>query len=310
MDDSRLRHAAPSCFTAAWLGLAISLWPAIAKAEPAPPPTPGLSMPLPPPVPPERPAELKPPEPPGASVTDPPLPPQRPVELAAPEAPPAAAPKPTTEGASGPNPAIVSPPLPPPPPPELSGEAALALTVTPPDDSACRTRLKRLGVAFEPLPPIANGQCAAAAPLKLTSLGETLPLPQSATLVCGAAEALARWATEVQVVAEQELGKPLTGIVIGTSYECRGQNHDPDARLSEHAFANGADVMSFAFNGRPPVTVGKLADGSPEARFLATVRARACGFFRTVLGPGSDAAHATHLHLDERERSGGHRLCQ
>ena len=50
----------------------------------------------------------------------------------------------------------VPPPTPPERPPELSGEAALALKVSPPDDTACRTRLKRLGVEFEPLPPIAE----------------------------------------------------------------------------------------------------------------------------------------------------------
>ncbi|WP_335645515.1 extensin family protein [Methylobacterium durans] len=109
-------------------------------------------------------------------------------------------------------------------------------------------------------------------------------LPQSATLVCGAAEALARWATEAQAASESELGAPLKAIAIGTSYECRGQNHDPDAKLSEHAYANGIDVMSFSVDGRAPISVVAAPDGTPEARFLATVRARACGFFRTVLG--------------------------
>ncbi|MEA1830733.1 extensin family protein [Methylobacterium durans] len=246
-------------------------------------------------MPPERPQELKPAIVPAAPET--PLPPERPPELtpAAPGAAPAAE--------------APSPPLPPARPPELSGEAALALKVAAPDDGACRIRLKRLGATFEALPRIENGQCGAASPVKLTAL-EGVALPQSATLVCGAAEALARWATEAQAASESELGAPLKAIAIGTSYECRGQNHDPDAKLSEHAYANGIDVMSFSVEGRAPISVVAAPDGTPEARFLATVRARACGFFRTVLGPGSDAAHANHLHLDERERGSGHRLCQ
>ncbi|TXM92352.1 extensin family protein, partial [Methylobacterium sp. WL103] len=134
--------------------------------------------------------------------------------------------------------------------------------------------------------------------------------PQPATLTCAAAEALARWTTEVQVAAERELKQPLAGIAIGTSYECRGQNHDVEAKLSEHAFANGVDVMSFTFAGRPAIAVGAMADGSAEGRFLDAARSRACGFFRTVLGPGSNAAHANHFHLDERERAAGRRLCQ
>ncbi|GJE42365.1 extensin family protein [Methylobacterium soli] len=277
------------------------------------------ALPVPPPRPPERPEELKPsPEKPvsekpapGIPRLEAPLPPERPAELkpAAPEAgkAPDAAPAPSSPSPS--SPALPATPLPPSRPPELSGEATLALKVAAADDTACRRRLTRLGVTFEPLPPVENGQCGAARPLRLTAL-DGVALPQAVTLVCGAAEALARWTTEVQVAAERDLGAPLKALTIGTSYECRGQNHDPDAKLSEHAFANGVDVMSFSIGERAPVGVGPLPEGTPEARFQAGVRARACGFFRTVLGPGSDAAHANHLHLDERERNAGHRLCQ
>ena len=268
-----------------------------------------------PPLPPERPADLTPAPAPGAPVSDPPRPPERPAELT-PAAPPAsAAPpapaeaKPADTRADKPGEMPVPPPLPPERPAELSGEAALALTVAAPDDTACRVRLKRLGVIFEPLPAIANGQCGTPLPLKVTGLSD-VALPQSATLTCVAAEALARWATEVQVAAERELKQPLAGIAIGTSYECRGQNHDVEAKLSEHAFANGIDVMSFTFGGRPAIAVAATPQGSAEGRFLDAARARACGVFRTVLGPGSNAAHANHFHLDERERTAGHRLCQ
>ena len=45
---------------------------------------------------------------------------------------------------------------------------------------------------------------------------------------------------------------------------------------------------------------------------LATLRTAACGWFTTILGPGSDAAHATHWHLDiERHGSSDrYRICQ
>ncbi|MCJ2034658.1 extensin family protein [Methylobacterium sp. J-068] len=260
---------------------------------------------MPPPTPPARPPELGAPAPmavePGPALpADTPRPPERPPELAAPAA--------TAPDADGPR-AGGETPAPPPRPPELSG-AALAITVAPVDDSACRRRLERLGARFEPLPAIANGQCGAAKPLRMTALADDLTLTPPVTLVCEAAEALARWTTEAQVAAERDLGRPLKGLTIGTSYECRGQNHDPDAKLSEHSFANGVDVMGFTFADRPAIAVTALPDGTPEATFLGAVRGRACGFFRTVLGPGSDAAHANHLHLDERERNAGHRLCQ
>ena len=262
-------------------------------------PSDATAIPMPPPAPPPRPADLPTPVPAEA-----PRPPERPAELS---------PPPETSKAREPE--AVKPaegaevPAPPPRPAELSAPA-LAITVTPVDDSACRRRLERLGARFEPLPAITNGQCGAAKPLKVTALADDLALVPPVTLVCEAAESLARWATEAQVAAERDLGQPLKGLTIGTSYECRGQNHDPDAKLSEHSFANGVDVMGFTFANRPAVTVLALPEGTPEATFLAAVRGRACGFFRTVLGPGSDAAHANHLHLDERQRNAGHRLCQ
>lgn len=260
---------------------------------------PATTIPVPPPVPPARPEALKPPVPaeperpgapaPGTSVRTPG--PEGNAEDAKPEIP-------------------IPPPTPPGRPPELSGQGAVALTVTPPDDTACRTRLRRLGVDFEALPPIAEGQCTAPLPLKVTRLADGVALPQGATLTCRAAEALARWVTEAQVEADRMLKHPLTGLELGGTFVCRGQNHDVDAKLSEHAFANAVDVMAFAFAGRASLPVKALPEGSDEAQFLGAVRTKACGFFRTVLGPGSNAAHANHLHLDERERSAGHRLCE
>jgi hypothetical protein len=47
----------------------------------------------------------------------------------------------------------------------------------------------------------------------------------------------------------------------------------------------------------------------PERAFLKSVRDDACGIFGTVLGPGADEAHKSHLHLDMKERRGGS-FCQ
>jgi hypothetical protein len=47
----------------------------------------------------------------------------------------------------------------------------------------------------------------------------------------------------------------------------------------------------------------------PEIAFLKSVRGDACGIFGTVLGPGADEAHKSHLHLDVKERRGAS-FCQ
>jgi hypothetical protein len=36
--------------------------------------------------------------------------------------------------------------------------------------------------------------------------------------------------------------------------------------------------------------------------WLALLALPACGIFGTVLGPGADEAHKSHLHLDVKER--------
>lgn len=305
MHPPRARSSAETAFLGGALALVLLAASGASAQQKGVVPSDATAIPMPPPVPPERPAglapaqEVRPSENPARPIADAPPPPERPMELSGPTPPPA---PPAAE--------FAAPPLPPARPAELSGSTPLAVTVAAPDDTACRLRLERLGAGFETVPAIANGQCGAAKPLKLSTLAGGLALTPPATLVCGAAESLARWASEVQVAAERDLGQPLKSLAIGTSYECRGQNHDPDAKLSEHSFANGVDVMGFGFSGRPAIAVAPMPDGSPEASFLGGVRAKACGFFRTVLGPGSDPAHANHLHLDERERAAGHRLCQ
>jgi hypothetical protein len=68
--------------------------------------------------------------------------------------------------------------------------------------------------------------------------------------------------------------------------------------------------MGFALEHRRTATIGTFAPETAEARFQAAVREGACRYFTTVLGPGSDPEHATHLHLDLRDRRGGYRICQ
>ena len=241
-----------------------------------------------------KPAAAPPPEPPAM-----PQPPPRPAELTPPVASP---PTPLPEGAIT--------PLPPERPPALSGAAALKLTVTAADDTACLRRLESLGVRFEKSAPVTNGQCSIAKPLVVRALADGIRLEPNDTMTCTIAEALARWATEVHVAAQQQLGDTLTALKLGGAYHCRGQNHSAEGKLSEHSFANAVDIMGFAFEKRAPILIQPRPAGTPEAEFQNAVRSIGCRFFRTVLGPGSSASHDNHLHFDERERTGGHRLCE
>ncbi|WP_406854646.1 extensin family protein [Alsobacter sp. KACC 23698] len=178
-------------------------------------------------------------------------------------------------------------------------------------EDGCADRLARLGVVAKPLAAIENGACGAPHPFEVSGLPDGVTLSPPITLTCPAAEALALWSREVvSVAAGRELNTAVKRIAIGTSYECRSQNHQTGAKLSEHAFANAVDVSGFAFEKRASVTVGQTGTDTPEGRFATAVRSGACRYFTTVLGPGANAEHADHLHLDLRGRNGGYRICE
>ena len=200
-----------------------------------------------------------------------------------------------------------SEPAPNPAPPETARPAPSAPTT--PDAAACADRLTRLGVRFEERPPIRENACSVDHPVLVSGLPDGLEVKPAAVMTCAVAEALARWTLDTLAAEADRLFQTApTALLIGTSYECRNQRSG--SKLSEHAFGNGVDVMGFEFEKRGPIAVGLHADGSPEAAFQAAVQKGACAVFTTVLGPGSDAAHGDHLHLDMRARRGGYRICQ
>jgi hypothetical protein len=68
---------------------------------------------------------------------------------------------------------------------------------------------------------------------------------------------------------------------------------------SEHAKGDALDIASFVLADGRRVRVKQEELNIPLARVLVgALRTTACGYFTTVLGPGTDAAHAEHLHFD------------
>jgi hypothetical protein len=127
---------------------------------------------------------------------------------------------------------------------------------------------------------------------------------QPATVTCSVANTFNSWIeNSVQPRSEQIYGERVVAIKIAASYACRPRNNVRGAKLSEHGFGNAIDVAGFTLASGKEVTVLTDYYGSS---FLRSIRSDACGPFHTVLGPGSDANHKDHIHLDlQRERSGG-----
>lgn len=181
-----------------------------------------------------------------------------------------------------------------------------------PDETACLERLSSLGVDFREINPIdPGGLCPVPAPLEVASLGSGVAITPKAILNCRTAEAFALWVRDVVITAARtHLDSVPTEIAQASSYVCRPRNGDAEAKLSEHAKASAIDIGTIGFANRPPHIVETRASDEQEGRFAVAIREGACKYFTTVLGPGSDAAHADHLHLDISERRGGYRICE
>jgi hypothetical protein len=231
-----------------------------------------------------------------------PLPPERPKENV--ETPPA-------------SPDAKAAPASPAPVPETPNRSIARQPIKPPDmepEEECKAALGREGLKAEPLPTIAQGQCGAPRPLSVTALATGVGVTPKSTLNCGIAMVLADWLREdVQPEAETSLKARVSTLELATSYDCRTTNRVPGAKMSEHAYANAVDVAAFRLSDGRRVTIAPKKNGasdSGEEAFLTAIRASACRRFTTVLGPGSDAEHGDHLHVDLRARNGAYRICQ
>ena len=132
---------------------------------------------------------------------------------------------------------------------------------------------------------------------------------QPATIRCEVADTLAEWiANSVQPHAKAIFGQNVVSFKILASYACRPRNNKRGTKLSEHGMANAIDIGAFTLaDGREINVQNDWYSGPAQNRaFLRAVRSEACGPFHTVLGPGSDAEHHNHIHLDlQKERGGG-----
>ena len=162
--------------------------------------------------------------------------------------------------------------------------------------------LAALGVTSVPLPPISKGACVVPAPILVSAFGNgTIKLSAKATTNAAMAKAMAGWLHDDVIPAAADFGGRLTALEIAASYDCRNRDGLPDAKLSEHAFADAIDISGFQISGKGWIEVGG-AHPADAQKFLDRIRKAACGPFTTVLGPGSDSYHANHFHLDLAKR--------
>ncbi len=172
------------------------------------------------------------------------------------------------------------------------------------EDEACLWRLRGLGVAVAPQPPIdeANG-CRIAAPLAVSELSPEISVDPRVMLTCPAAEAVTRWMQDIVVPAAREyLEASPTGLLHSSSHACTGTG--AVSASAAHSAGLTIDVTGFLFaeRGALPVRVSKSeksAKAGRERAFLRAIREGACRYFADVTGPEEDSGHPGRLHLGD-----------
>jgi hypothetical protein len=97
--------------------------------------------------------------------------------------------------------------------------------------------------------------------------------------------------------------------VIG-GYACRNRNSAKGGRLSEHAKGNALDIGGFVLKDGTTMSVLKGWRSRAHGSTLKRMHKKACGPFKTVLGPNANRFHQDHFHFDVAKHRGGGTYCR
>jgi hypothetical protein len=188
------------------------------------------------------------------------------------------------------------------------------------DDEACLARLRAGDVRFDipAMPVAAKASCAIEVPVRLKSITARartvteVHLPEEPVVSCQFAERLTAWLGNlVAPLIAGRMSTDLRAVHTGPGYECRNRNGAATGKLSAHAVGQAIDISAFELSSGKSIPM--KPDGDETMRNVVdSVRTAACGWFTTVLGPGADAAHTDHLHVDiaPHGTSDRYRICQ
>ncbi len=167
------------------------------------------------------------------------------------------------------------------------------------DGPRCRATLERWNVAFTAVADRDHGGgCYFKDAVQLRGAG--VSFGGNVVLTCRMALGMTMFERHVlQPAAQRHFSQPVASLQHLGSYACRNVYGRSTGRLSQHAWANALDIAAFRLRDGRSVSVARDWRGSgPPALFLREVRDGACRFFKAVLGPDYNAAHADHFHFD------------
>jgi hypothetical protein len=183
--------------------------------------------------------------------------------------------------------------------------------------STCLAKLIASGAdaASAPAPAAPVAGCGIDAPVRLSSVtvmgSDIVNFPDRPLLDCQFAAVFADYVRLIVApLGQTMLHAKVVAIETGPGYDCRTQDRIAGAKISAHAKGLAVDFVAITLADKRRVLVA-WQTGADEMSYFRAMRTAACGWFTTVLGPGADAVHVSHMHLDIEPHgsSGSYRIC-
>ena len=166
--------------------------------------------------------------------------------------------------------------------------------------------------------PIAKEQgCELSGAIKLASLSTPfgdVSLSSKPIMLCSFGRQFSGWVRDVAApLTFGYTGQRLAQVETGSAFACRSRYDKPGLVPSEHAKGDAIDIASFVLADGQRIPVKQQnSDIRLSTDLIHALRMTACGYFTTVLGPGSDTAHEEHLHFDSGMHGAtpNYRICE
>jgi hypothetical protein len=181
----------------------------------------------------------------------------------------------------------------------------------------CLADLKAANVEFVDLKTVTKDGCTVEGAIELDGVASPfgkVALPARPIMSCLFARHFTAWLRDVAApLSLAYTGAKLAAIETGPGFVCRTRYNRPDEKVSEHARGDAIDVTAFRFdNGRSLTVKEGSASQAIDGALMSALRTTACGYFTTVLGPGSNDAHKEHFHFDYglHGQTANYRICE
>jgi hypothetical protein len=154
-----------------------------------------------------------------------------------------------------------------------------------------------------------KGGCGVRNPVKLTEV-DGVKMTREVSIDCGTAKAFYKWVREGAKPAVGKKGGGLAKVQVIGGYACRNRNSSKNGRLSEHAKGNALDIAGFVLEDGTTLSVLRDWRSRSKGKTLKRMHKKACGPFKTVLGPNANRFHQDHFHFDVAKHRGGGTYCK